>query len=207
MALESLRALYLEQLQDLYSAENQILKALPKIIKATSHSELKNGFQLHEQQTREHVRRLEQIFDNLDEDPEGEKCVGMEGLLKEGEKTLREKADSDVLDAALIAAAQRVEHYEMAGYGCARTYARMLGEQEDAALLQKTLDEEGETDKKLTMLAERCVNLDAADAPRTGVRSASEREVRSTATRERTATPSGKKTTQRGRTTGSEKTR
>jgi ferritin-like metal-binding protein YciE len=162
MALESLQELYVEQLRDLYSAENQILKALPKMVDKASHPQLKDGFQLHLTQTKEHVRRLEQIFQRLGEKAEGVTCVGMQGLLKEGEKTMKEKADSDVLDAALIADAQRVEHYEIAGYGTVRTYANMLGRREDVTLLQQTLDEEGQTDQKLTQLAESAINVDAA---------------------------------------------
>ena len=162
MALESLQELYVEQLYDLYSAESQILDALPEMIEAAKHQELRNGFQLHLHQTEQHVERLERIFDDLGEDPEEEECKAMAGILEEGKDMLKEKADSDVLDAALIAAAQRVEHYEMAGYGCARTYAAMLGHTEHAELLQQTLDEEGETDKKLTALAERVINIDAA---------------------------------------------
>jgi ferritin-like metal-binding protein YciE len=161
MAKESLHKLYLEQLRDLYSAENQILEALPKMIQQTKHADLKRGFQEHYQQTEQQVHRLEQILESLGESPEGETCVGMQGLLEEGEKTMQAFKDSDVLDAALIAAAQRVEHYEMAGYGCARTYAHMLGYTEAAGQLQRTLDEEGDTDHKLTDLAERVVNVDA----------------------------------------------
>ncbi|MDQ6831080.1 MAG: ferritin-like domain-containing protein [Gemmatimonadota bacterium] len=161
MALDSLHQLYVEQLKDLYSAETQILEALPKMVKAASHPELKQGFELHLRQTEEHARRLEQILTELEEEPEGEECEGMKGLLKEGEKTMKEKADSDVLDAALIAAAQRVEHYEIAGYGCARTYADTLGFDEQAEILQQTLDEEGDTDEKLTELAETVINVDA----------------------------------------------
>ena len=161
MALDSFKDLYLEQLRDLYNAERQILDALPKMIDKATHAELRSGFEQHHAQTQEQVRRLEVIFDDLGERPGGEKCEGMEGLLKEGEKLMRERADPDVRDAALIAAAQRVEHYEIAGYGCARTYANLLGRQRDAGLLQQTLDEEGATDKKLTALAERVVNIDA----------------------------------------------
>ena len=164
MALDSLHKLYVEQLQDLYSAENQILAALPKMAAKAKHPELRSGFELHQRQTQEQVRRLEQIFQRLGEKAGGVTCEGMKGLLKEGEKTMKEKADSDVLDAALIADAQRVEHYEIAGYGCVRTYARMLGYQQDLDLLQQTLDEEGQTDKKLTALAEQVVNVDAAFA-------------------------------------------
>ena len=166
MALDSLRDLYVEQLKDLYSAESQILQALPKMAAKAKHADLRAGFELHQRQTQEHVRRLEQLFDRLGERPGGVTCEGMKGLLKEGEKTMKEKADSDVLDAALIADAQRVEHYEIAGYGCVRTYARMLGRQDDVSLLQKTLDEEAATDEKLTQVAERVVNLDAAQSDR-----------------------------------------
>ena len=161
MALESLQDLYLEQLRDLHSAERQIIEALPKMIEKASHPELRRGFEMHLRQTEEQLRRLEQIGKRLDQDLGGHKCKGMEGLIEEGEELMEERADSDVLDAALIAAAQRVEHYEMAGYGCARTYARLLGLEDDARTLQQTLDEEGETDHKLTELAERVVNIEA----------------------------------------------
>ena len=161
MALESLQELYLEQLRDLHSAERQIIEALPKMIEKASHPELRRGFELHLRQTEEQLRRLEQIGKRIGQDLSGHKCKGMEGLLEEGEELMEERADSDVLDAALIAAAQRVEHYEMAGYGCARTYARLLGLEDDARTLQQTLDEEGETDHKLTELAERVVNIEA----------------------------------------------
>jgi len=164
MALENLQELYVEQLRDLYSAEKQILDALPKMADRATHAELKQGFQMHERQTQEQVRRLERIADDMGVKITGETCDGMKGLLKEGEKMMRERGSDDVRDAALIAAAQRVEHYEMAGYGCARTYARLLGRQQDAQLLQTTLDEEGDTDHKLTDLAERVVNVDAKRA-------------------------------------------
>ena len=158
---ESLTKLYLEQLQDLYSAEEQILEALPKMIDKTKHPELKKGFQQHYQQTEQQKQRLEQIFQELGEEPGGHFCKGMEGLIKEGDETMKEFTDSDVLDAALIAAAQRIEHYEIAGYGCARTYAHMLGLGDQATQLQRSLDEEGDTDKRLTEMAETVVNIDA----------------------------------------------
>lgn len=161
MALESLQELYLEQLRDLHSAERQIIQALPKMVAKASHTELRRGFEQHLRQTEEQLRRLEQIGRRIGKDLGGHKCKGMEGLLEEGEELMKERADSDVLDAALIAAAQRVEHYEIAGYGCARTYARLLGLHDDAKLLQQTLDEEGDTDHKLTDLAERVVNVEA----------------------------------------------
>jgi ferritin-like metal-binding protein YciE len=158
---ESLMKLYLHQLQDLYSAEEQILVALPKMIEKTTHAELKKGFQQHYQQTEQQKQRLEKIFSELGEEPGEETCKAMKGLIAEGNETMEEFKDSDVLDAALIAAAQRVEHYEMAGYGCARTYAHLLGLTEQSELLQRTLDEEGDTDHKLTDLAESVVNIDA----------------------------------------------
>ena len=161
MALNTLRDLYVEQLRDLYSAENQILKSLPKMAEAAKHPELRQAFEAHVTLTEEHVRRLDSIFADLDEKGSGHHCKGMEGLLKEANDTVKEKGDSDVLDAAMIANAQRVEHYEMAGYGCVRTYARMLGREQDATLIQQTLDEEGATDEQLTTLAERVINIDA----------------------------------------------
>ena len=161
--LDTLKELYVEELKDLYSAENQILKALPRMIKAASHKELKKAFTTHERQTREHVKRLERVCRELGESPTGKKCHGMEGLLKEGKELISEKPAPDVLDAGLISAAQHVEHYEMAGYGTVRTYARQLGFEGQAELLQRTLDEEGETDHLLTALAESSINLDAED--------------------------------------------
>jgi ferritin-like metal-binding protein YciE len=160
MELTNLADLYVDELKDLWSAENQILKALPKMIKAASAQPLKRAFRDHEQQTKEHVRRLERIFSSLDASPRGKKCVGMEGLLKEGSELIQEKPDPDVLDAGLISAAQHVEHYEMAGYGTVRTWARLLGHDEHAQLLQQTLNEEGDTDKALTKLSET-INVEA----------------------------------------------
>ena len=164
MRLHSLHDLYVEELKDLFSAENQILKALPKMAKAASAPELQNGFQEHLEQTKEHAHRLEQIFQKMSMTGKGKKCKAMEGLLEEGKEMMEEKAEPAVKDAALIAAAQRVEHYEMAGYGCARTFAKILGEQEAAELLQHTLDEEIAADKKLTEVAESTVNAEAAMA-------------------------------------------
>lgn len=161
MASESLQDVYVEQLKDLYSAEQQILKALPKMAKAATHAELRNAFEEHEVLTRTHVERLEKIFTQLGEKPGGHKCKGMEGLLAEGDELLEEHEESEALDAAMIAAAQRVEHYEIAGYGSVRTFANMLGLANQADLLQRTLDEEGDTDKKLTGLAETVININA----------------------------------------------
>jgi ferritin-like metal-binding protein YciE len=161
MKMDSLRDLYVDQLRDLYSAENQILKALPMMADRATHPELKTAFREHETQTREHVRRLEQVFDTLGEKSSGHHCKGMEGLLKEGDELMKMKVERDVLDAGLITSAQRVEHYEMAGYGTVRTFARQLGLDDQAAILQRTLDEEGKTDHRLSALAERVVNLEA----------------------------------------------
>jgi ferritin-like metal-binding protein YciE len=161
MELETLEELYVEELKDLWSAENQILKAMPRMIKAANHRELKRAFTMHERQTRGQVKRLERIFRQLDESPRGKKCVGMEGLLKEGAELISERPDPDVLDAGLLSAAQHVEHYEMAGYGTVRTWARLLGRDDQAELLQQTLDEEGATDHLLTELAERLINVEA----------------------------------------------
>ena len=161
MPMDHLEDLYIEELKDLYSAENQILKALPRMIKAASHPQLKRAFAKHEKQTREHVRRLERICKQLGEKPTGKRCVGMEGLLEEGKDLIKEKPEENVLDAGLISAAQHVEHYEMAGYGTCRTWARLLGHEAHANLLQKTLDEEEQTDQDLTVLAESIVNIDA----------------------------------------------
>ena len=161
MPMDHLQELYVEELKDLYSAENQILKALPRMIKAASHAQLKRAFMKHEKQTREHAKRLERICKNLGEKPTGKKCVGMEGLIEEGKGLIKEKPAPTVLDAGLISAAQHVEHYEMAGYGTCRTWARLLGYDQHAALLQKTLDEEQQTDLDLTALAESIINVDA----------------------------------------------
>jgi ferritin-like metal-binding protein YciE len=161
MGMESMQDLYLHELKDIHNAEKQILQALPKMAKAAQHQELRQAFEEHQRVTEEQVRRLETIFDDLGEKPGGKKCKGMEGLIEEGEEVLEEDADPDVRDAALIAAAQRVEHYEIAAYGTARTYARQLGFSKHAELLQQTLDEEGETDQRLTKLAEGRINRDA----------------------------------------------
>ena len=161
MKLKTLHDLYVDELKDLYNAENQLLKALPKMAKAASDPQLAQAFTDHLEETTGHVDRLEKIFKKLDTSPKGKKCKAMEGLLEEGKDLMAEDAAPSVMDAALIAAAQRVEHYEMAGYGCVRTYARLLGYEEAADLLQETLDEEGTTDKKLTDLAETIINAEA----------------------------------------------
>jgi len=161
MKLESLKDLYLEQLKDLYSAETQLVDALPKMAERASSPDLKQGFQEHLRQTQEHVRRLEQIFQDIGETPKGHTCEGMKGLIREGEEMIKMQGDAKVIDAGLIAAAQRVEHYEIAGYGTVRTYAEMLGKQQHATLLERTLQEEEMADEKLTQLAESHVNEEA----------------------------------------------
>jgi ferritin-like metal-binding protein YciE len=163
MQESSLKGLYLKELRDIYDAEKQITKALPKMAKAASSSQLRQGFEMHLDQTKNHITRLEQIFEALDESPKGESCDGMEGLLEEGSEVMEEDLDPEALDAGLISAAQRVEHYEIAAYGSLRTWANVLGEKQAVSLLQETLDEEKETDQKLTQLAEK-VNVKAAAA-------------------------------------------
>jgi len=163
MAQGSLRELYIDELRDLYNAETQMTKALPKMAKASSNSELRLAFEEHLRQTSEHVSRLEQIFDHLEEKPTGKKCLGMEGLVKEGAETMREEYEDAVMDAAIIGAAQRVEHYEIAGYGTVRDMARLLGEDDHVSLLEQTLQEEKETDQKLTELAGQ-INPQAQEA-------------------------------------------
>jgi ferritin-like metal-binding protein YciE len=160
--INSLRELYIDQLRDLYDAENQLIKALPKMAKGATSDQLREGIEEHLEQTRGQAERLEQIFERLGEKPKGKKCKGMQGLVEEGNETLKEDMEEDTKDAAIIAAAQRVEHYEISGYGTARTYANLLGENEDVELLEETLEEEKETDQKLTQLAEE-INVEAAE--------------------------------------------
>ncbi|QDU91740.1 hypothetical protein Pla175_51710 [Pirellulimonas nuda] len=158
MKLDSLEKLYVHELKDLYSAETQLLEALPKMEAAATDKGLKQAFSDHLKETRGHVARLESLFKKLDFAPGGHRCAGMEGLIKEGAELLKADAPAKVLDAALISAAQRVEHYEMAGYGAARAYADKLGHHDAADELQKTLDEEGHADRALSRLAERSIN-------------------------------------------------
>ncbi|HWB84284.1 MAG TPA: ferritin-like domain-containing protein [Bryobacteraceae bacterium] len=160
MKLQSLHDLYINELYDLYNAEKQILKALPKMIDSASHSELRSGLSEHMEQTREHVRRLERIFQMHNVEIKDEKCEGIQGILEEGKDIIKHDENKNVLDAAIIAAAQKVEHYEMASYGSVRTWARQMGHQQAADLLQQTLNEEGEADKKLTTVAES-LNVEA----------------------------------------------
>jgi ferritin-like metal-binding protein YciE len=153
MEHQALKELYIDELKDIYNAENQLVKTLPKMAKAANSEELRNGFEEHLEQTRGHVQRLEQIFKELGEKPSGKKCKGMEGLVAEGQEMMGEDFEDDVMDAALISAAQRVEHYEIAAYGTVRTYAELLGEDTAVQLLEQTLEEEKETDQKLTDMA------------------------------------------------------
>lgn len=164
MPNEGLRELYIEELKDLYSAENQLVKALPKMAKAAASEELRRGFEEHLEQTKEHVARLEKVFQALDESPKGKKCTGMEGLVKEGSEVIAEDFEDAVKDAALIGAAQRVEHYEIAAYGTASEFARILGESEHVSLLEQTLEEEKETDQKLSELG-KDINSQANQQP------------------------------------------
>jgi ferritin-like metal-binding protein YciE len=161
MKMRTLEDLFVHELKDLYSAEKQLLKALPKMAKAATNEDLAAAFEAHLAETEEQVTRLESIFETLEISSRGPKCKAMEGLLEEGKEVLEEDMEDDVRDAALICSAQRVEHYEIAGYGCARTFATRLGHQEFADLLQQTLDEEAATDEKLTQIAESQVNEEA----------------------------------------------
>jgi len=158
----SLNDLYVDELRDLYNAATQLVKALPKMAKASSNEQLRQAFEEHLRQTSEQISRLEEIFERLEEKPSGKRCLGMEGLVKEGSETLRENYSDDVKDAAIIGAAQRVEHYEMAGYGTVRAFAELLGENEDVSLLEQTLEEEKQADQKLTQLAAE-INPKAAE--------------------------------------------
>lgn len=160
MEHNALMELYVDELKDLYDAENRLVKALPKVAKAAKSEKLRSAVEEHLEQTRGHVDRLQEIFDNLGEKATGKKCAGMMGILKEGEEIMEEEYEGEAMDAALISAAQRVEHYEIAAYGCVRTWADLLGESEASSLLDKTLEEEKETDEKLTQLAEE-INVQA----------------------------------------------
>lgn len=163
LKLESLRDLYLTELRDLYSAEKQLIEALPKMAEAATSPALKAAFRTHLQETEGHVSRLEQIFEAANEKPGGETCEAMKGLIEEGELYVDAKGSDEVRDAGLIAAAQKVEHYEIAGYGTVRTYAKLLGRTEIANLLQQTLEEEKEADQTLSRIAEG-VNIEAKAA-------------------------------------------
>lgn len=164
MKLDNLRQLYVDGLQDLYDAEHQLLEALPLMEDRATAPDLKAAFRDHFEVSQGHMRRLEQIFDKLGEEPIRKPCRGLKGVIADGEEFLKATGDPATIDAALIAAAQRVEHYEIASYGTVRTYARTLGYDDEAELLQQTLDEEGDADKKLTTLAESSINIEAAHA-------------------------------------------
>jgi len=179
--LDSLGPLMIDELRDLLDAEKQITKALPKMARAASADELKSAFTEHLQQTNRQVERLGQVFESLGEKPRGKKCVGIQGLIEEGEEMMREAAEGPTRDAVLIAAAQKVEHYEMAAYGTARTYASLLGHHDAADLLERTLEEEKMTDQRLTGIAESVSNPGAAGAGRVGRRQAMQGSTRSSA--------------------------
>jgi ferritin-like metal-binding protein YciE len=163
MELSTLRDLFIHELKDLYSAEKQLVKALPKVAKAATNEELKAGIEAHLEETKEHVNRLEQIFQSLGTSTRGPSCKGMEGLIEEGSSLIEEEGDEEVLDAGIICGAQKIEHYEIAGYGCARTFAELLGEEDAVELLEQTLEEEKATDEKLTQLALSTINVRAAE--------------------------------------------
>ena len=163
MSLDSLYDLFLEELKDIYSAEKQALRTLPRMAKAAQAPRLKQAFERHARETEGHIERLERIFEMLEERGAGKKCKGMEGLVEEGRELLEEDGDPAVIDAALISAAQRVEHYEIAAYGTARTFAEQLGHHDAAQLLQQTLEEEKAADEKLTAIAESFVNEQSAN--------------------------------------------
>jgi ferritin-like metal-binding protein YciE len=168
MKTDSLRQQYIDELRDLYNAETQLVKALPKMAKAASNDQLREAFEGHLRQTLEHVSRLEQIFEQLEEKPTGKKCHGMEGLVKEGSEAMQEDYVENVKDSAIIGAAQRVEHYEMAGYGTVRALAKVLGEKDQVSLLEQTLEEEKQADQKLTELSQEInskANEGAAGSP------------------------------------------
>jgi ferritin-like metal-binding protein YciE len=160
MAKLALRELYVEELRDLFDAENRLVKAIPKLAEAAESDALRSGFEKHLEQTKGHVERLREIFEALGEKPGGKKCAAMSGLIKEGDEMMEEEFEPGVKDAALISAAQRVEHYEIAAYGCVRTWAGLLGETDAQNLLEQTLQEEKETDEKLTELSEN-INVEA----------------------------------------------
>ena len=161
MKLDTLQKLYTDELRDLYNAENQLLKALPKMAKGASSEELKEAIEKHLEQTKGHVQRLEQVFEQLGEKAKGKTCRAMKGLIEEGSEILEEDGDDSVIDAGIIVAAQKVEHYEIASYGSVRTFANLLGQKKAAELLQATLDEESEANELLNKLAESVVNPEA----------------------------------------------
>jgi ferritin-like metal-binding protein YciE len=165
MNLDTLKELYVNELRDLYNAEGQLVKALPKMAKAASSDELKEAFEKHLEQTKGHIERLEEVFEKVGEKAKGKTCQAMKGLIEEGSEVLKADGEDSVLDAAIIVAAQKVEHYEIAGYGSVRTFAQLLGQDQSAELLQQTLDEESEANELLNNLAEDIVNPEALMEP------------------------------------------
>jgi len=161
MKLDTLKTLYIDELRDLYNAENQLLKALPKMAKGASSEDLKDAFEKHLEQTKSHVERLEEVYQEIGETPKSKTCKAMKGLIEEGSEILKEDGEESVIDAGIIVAAQKVEHYEIASYGSVRTFAQLLGKDRSAELLQTTLDEESETNETLNQLAEEIVNPEA----------------------------------------------
>ncbi len=165
MKLDTLKTLYVDELRDLYNAENQLLKALPKMAKGATSEELRDAFEKHLEQTKTHVERLEEVFEEVDETPKSKTCKAMKGLIEEGSEILKEDGEESVIDAGIIVAAQKVEHYEIASYGSVRTFAQLLGKDRSAELLQTTLDEESEANELLNKLAEDIVNPEALMEP------------------------------------------
>ena len=163
MKINSLQDLYVEELRDVYNAETQLVKALPKVAQAASSDELRSAIEDHLEQTKEHVERLDQIFESLGQASKGKKCKAMEGLIEEASETMEEDMPENVMDAAIIASAQRVEHYEISAYGTLATFAKLLGREDDADLLGQTLDEEKEADETLTDIAESTINVEASE--------------------------------------------
>src|SRR5215471_4599385 len=180
MTANALKELYIDELRDLYSAENQLVKALPKIAKAAASDELRAAIEEHLEQTKGHVQRLEGVFEMLNKNPKGKKCAGMEGLIKEGSELMEEDLEGEVMDAGLIGAAQRVEHYEIAAYGTVRAFAELMGESDQASLLAETLEEEKQADVKLTEISKQ-VNIEAQgsdeDAPEMETEGADEEQA------------------------------
>ena len=164
MEMESLQELLIEEMRDIYNAETQLTKAMPKMAKKASNPQLKKAFETHLRETENQIQRLQKIFDKLGKKPTGKKCAAMTGLIEEGKEMMGEDMEEDTMDAALISIAQKIEHYEIASYGTVRTWAQVLGDEQTAKLLQQTLDEEGKTDKLLTELAESSINIEAAQA-------------------------------------------
>lgn len=202
MKMENLRDLYIDELKDLYSAEKQLVKALPKMAKNATDPALKKAFTDHLAQTEGQVKRLEQIFETLEASPRGKKCIGMEGLIGEASEMIEEDPQEDVLDAGLISKAQHVEHYEIAGYGTCRAYALTLGETEQAELLQLTLEEEEAADRLLSALAESSINIDAAIGDEESDEEFEESEINRGSDREVTRAAASERGSQKTSTTG-----